>query len=148
MTFQLCLDLQALSWGCLTSELWVFLHFSFLFPFFWRKVFHMDRDVPPPMSGTCSCYMNGHMYIFGGCDDNGQTNQVWLISEWLLMTHVFFVNIVMFTLCECLRFSKHSRCFLSLCKICRDSVLKIMYILCFLCPWSVAGSIDRLKITL
>ncbi|CAB1334888.1 unnamed protein product [Coregonus sp. 'balchen'] len=36
----------------------------------------MSGEVPPPMSGTCGCSLNGDMYIFGGCDDNGQTNQV------------------------------------------------------------------------
>nr|XP_020481714.1 kelch domain-containing protein 1-like isoform X2 [Labrus bergylta] len=39
------------------------------------KVFHMPGEVPPSMSGTCSCSLDGHMYIFGGCDDFGQTNQ-------------------------------------------------------------------------
>lgn len=41
----------------------------------------MTGEVPPSMSGTCGCYLNGHIYIFGGCDDNGQTNQVRLICE-------------------------------------------------------------------
>lgn len=36
----------------------------------------MTGEVPPAMSGTCGCCLNGHMYIFGGCDDNGQTNLV------------------------------------------------------------------------
>lgn len=59
------------------------------------KVFHMDGDVPPPMSGTCSCYMNGHMYIFGGCDDNGQTNQMYGVNledgkyTWKRIMHEF-----------------------------------------------------------
>lgn len=39
------------------------------------EVFHMSGEVPPAMSGTCGCSVNGHMYIFGGCDDDGQTNQ-------------------------------------------------------------------------
>lgn len=41
----------------------------------------MTGDTPPSMSGTCGCSVNGHMYIFGGCDDNGQTNRVRLISD-------------------------------------------------------------------
>ncbi|XP_034015883.1 kelch domain-containing protein 1-like [Thalassophryne amazonica] len=39
------------------------------------KAFSMNGEAPPSMSGCCSCFLNGHMYIFGGCDDNGQTNQ-------------------------------------------------------------------------
>ncbi|KAI3367188.1 hypothetical protein L3Q82_008243 [Scortum barcoo] len=39
------------------------------------EVFHMTGEVPPSMSGTCGCSLNGHLYLFGGCDDNGQTNQ-------------------------------------------------------------------------
>lgn len=39
----------------------------------------MTGDVPPSMSGACSCSLDGHMYIFGGCDDNGQTNMVRLM---------------------------------------------------------------------
>lgn len=44
------------------------------------KVFHMTGEVPPSMSGTCGCALNGHMYIFGGCDDNGQTNQLYSVN--------------------------------------------------------------------
>uniref|UniRef100_A0A7N8Y4S6 Kelch domain containing 1 n=1 Tax=Mastacembelus armatus TaxID=205130 RepID=A0A7N8Y4S6_9TELE len=44
------------------------------------EVFHMTGDVPPSMSGTCGCSLNGHMYIFGGCDDNGQTNQIYCVD--------------------------------------------------------------------
>lgn len=43
----------------------------------------MSGEVPPAMSGTCGCSVNGHMYIFGGCDDDGQTNQVRLITEFI-----------------------------------------------------------------
>lgn len=55
----------------LTLGLW-----STLFFFFCRQVFHMTGEVPPSMSGTCGSCLNGHMYIFGGCDDNGQSNLV------------------------------------------------------------------------
>ncbi|CAJ1073397.1 kelch domain-containing protein 1-like [Xyrichtys novacula] len=44
------------------------------------KVFHMPGEAPPPMSGTCGCSLDGHMYIFGGCDDNGQTNQIYCFN--------------------------------------------------------------------
>lgn len=40
----------------------------------------MSGDVPPSMSGTCGCNLNGIMYIFGGCSDDGQTNEVILVS--------------------------------------------------------------------
>ncbi|XP_064811744.1 kelch domain-containing protein 1-like isoform X1 [Oncorhynchus masou masou] len=40
----------------------------------------MSGEVPPPMSGTCGCSLNGDMYIFGGCDDNGQTNQLYCVN--------------------------------------------------------------------
>uniref|UniRef100_A0A3B5L544 Kelch domain containing 1 n=1 Tax=Xiphophorus couchianus TaxID=32473 RepID=A0A3B5L544_9TELE len=45
-----------------------------------RLVFHMAGDVPPSMSGTCGSSLGGNMYIFGGCDDGGQTNQVRMFS--------------------------------------------------------------------
>ncbi|XP_062863126.1 kelch domain-containing protein 1 isoform X2 [Trichomycterus rosablanca] len=32
-------------------------------------------ELPPSMSGSCGCILNGHMYIFGGCGDDGQTNE-------------------------------------------------------------------------
>ncbi|GAA6213412.1 kelch domain-containing protein 1 isoform X1 [Lates japonicus] len=44
------------------------------------NVFHMTGDAPPSMSGACGCYLNGHMYIFGGCDDDGQTNQIYCVD--------------------------------------------------------------------
>ncbi|XP_036006718.1 kelch domain-containing protein 1 isoform X3 [Fundulus heteroclitus] len=40
----------------------------------------MTGDVPPSMSGTCGCSLNGHLYIFGGCDDRGQTNQMFAVD--------------------------------------------------------------------
>ncbi|KAF7201623.1 kelch domain-containing protein 1 [Nothobranchius furzeri] len=44
------------------------------------EVFHMTGQVPPSMSGSCSSSLNGNMYIFGGCDDNGQTNQMYCVD--------------------------------------------------------------------
>ncbi|XP_068195395.1 kelch domain-containing protein 1 isoform X4 [Antennarius striatus] len=32
------------------------------------------------MSGTCGCSLDGDMYIFGGCDYSGQTNQIYCVS--------------------------------------------------------------------
>ncbi|KAM9432647.1 kelch domain-containing protein 1-like isoform 2-T3 [Salvelinus alpinus] len=40
----------------------------------------MSGEVPSPMSGTCGCSLNGDMYIFGGCNDNGQTNQLYCVK--------------------------------------------------------------------
>ncbi|KAJ7989279.1 hypothetical protein DPEC_G00317830 [Dallia pectoralis] len=40
----------------------------------------MFGEVPPPMSGTCGCLMKEDMYIFGGCDDSGQTNQLYCVN--------------------------------------------------------------------
>ncbi|XP_054651479.1 kelch domain-containing protein 1-like isoform X1 [Dunckerocampus dactyliophorus] len=58
----------------------------------WQK-FHMTGEVPPSMSGACGCSLNGHMYIFGGCDDNGQTNQIYRVNlaggeyKWMNVEH-------------------------------------------------------------
>ncbi|XP_062253865.1 kelch domain-containing protein 1-like [Platichthys flesus] len=57
----------------------------------WR-VFHMTGDVPPSMSGSCGCSLNGTMYIFGGCDDR-QTNELYCVNltdgkyRWRKMSH-------------------------------------------------------------
>lgn len=40
----------------------------------------MFGTVPPAMSGTCGCVVNEELYIFGGCCDDGQTNEVKLYS--------------------------------------------------------------------
>lgn len=58
------------------------------------KVFNMTGKVPPPMSGTCGCCVDGSMYIFGGCDDDGQTNQIYCVEmtdgryKWEKILHV------------------------------------------------------------
>uniref|UniRef100_A0A3B3VJ88 Kelch domain containing 1 n=1 Tax=Poecilia latipinna TaxID=48699 RepID=A0A3B3VJ88_9TELE len=44
------------------------------------QVFHMSGEVPPSMSGTCGSSLGGNMYIFGGCDDGGQTNQMFCVD--------------------------------------------------------------------
>ncbi|XP_028677143.2 kelch domain-containing protein 1 isoform X1 [Erpetoichthys calabaricus] len=40
----------------------------------------MGGDVPPPMSGSCGACVNGIMYIFGGYDENGYTNQLYCVN--------------------------------------------------------------------
>ncbi|XP_070834673.1 kelch domain-containing protein 1-like [Chaetodon trifascialis] len=44
------------------------------------KMFNMTGEVPPNMSGSCGCSLNGHMYLFGGCDHIGQTNEIYCVS--------------------------------------------------------------------
>ncbi|XP_066550253.1 kelch domain-containing protein 1 isoform X2 [Amia ocellicauda] len=39
-----------------------------------------EGDIPPPMSGTCGCCVNGEMYIFGGFDDNGYTDKIYCVN--------------------------------------------------------------------
>ncbi|XP_053701188.1 kelch domain-containing protein 1-like isoform X1 [Synchiropus splendidus] len=41
------------------------------------EMFQMKGEVPPSMSGTCCCSLDGHIYIFGGCDDRSQSNQIY-----------------------------------------------------------------------
>ncbi|XP_072546615.1 kelch domain-containing protein 1 isoform X2 [Salminus brasiliensis] len=45
----------------------------------WER-FDMSGEIPPSMSGTCGCILNEHMYIFGGCGDDGQTNEHYLVN--------------------------------------------------------------------
>uniref|UniRef100_A0AAY4BSX7 Kelch domain containing 1 n=1 Tax=Denticeps clupeoides TaxID=299321 RepID=A0AAY4BSX7_9TELE len=40
----------------------------------------MKGEVPPSMSGTCGSTLNGQMFIFGGCCDDGQTNQLYSVN--------------------------------------------------------------------
>ncbi|XP_023654060.1 kelch domain-containing protein 1-like isoform X1 [Paramormyrops kingsleyae] len=40
----------------------------------------MEGDIPPSLSGTCGSYLNGSMYIFGGCNDNGHSNQMYCVN--------------------------------------------------------------------
>ncbi|XP_041810099.1 kelch domain-containing protein 1-like [Chelmon rostratus] len=44
------------------------------------KLFNMTGEVPPKMSGSCGCSLNRHMYIFGGCDNMGQTDEMYCVS--------------------------------------------------------------------
>ncbi|XP_073339272.1 kelch domain-containing protein 1-like [Pagrus major] len=45
----------------------------------WR-MFNMTGQVPPTMSGACGCSLNGHMYIFGGYDFSGETNEIYCVN--------------------------------------------------------------------
>lgn len=40
----------------------------------------MEGEVPPALSGACGSYQNGTLYIFGGCDSNGHTNQLYSVD--------------------------------------------------------------------
>ncbi|XP_056092690.1 kelch domain-containing protein 1 isoform X1 [Rhinichthys klamathensis goyatoka] len=40
----------------------------------------MSGTVPPSLSGTCGCIVNGLLYIFGGCCDDGQTNELYSVD--------------------------------------------------------------------
>ncbi|XP_073784015.1 kelch domain-containing protein 1-like isoform X5 [Danio rerio] len=37
-------------------------------------------SAPPPLSGSSSCLLDGELFIFGGCSDDGQTNELYSIS--------------------------------------------------------------------
>ncbi|ROL52198.1 Kelch domain-containing protein 1 [Anabarilius grahami] len=41
---------------------------------------HMGGEVPPVLSQTCGAYLQGILYIFGGCDNNDYTNLCMLPS--------------------------------------------------------------------
>nr|XP_014343296.1 PREDICTED: kelch domain-containing protein 1 isoform X1 [Latimeria chalumnae] len=40
----------------------------------------MDGEVPSPMSGSCGACVNGVLYIFGGYDDIGYSNQLYCVN--------------------------------------------------------------------
>ncbi|KAL0983741.1 hypothetical protein UPYG_G00132100 [Umbra pygmaea] len=40
----------------------------------------MSGEVPPPMSGCCGNSLSGCLYIFGGYDENGQTNKLYCVN--------------------------------------------------------------------
>ncbi|XP_010866239.3 kelch domain-containing protein 1-like isoform X2 [Esox lucius] len=44
------------------------------------EMYRMSGEVPPPMSGVCGSALGGCLYIFGGCDDNGQTNELYCVN--------------------------------------------------------------------
>ncbi|XP_075700134.1 kelch domain-containing protein 1 isoform X2 [Rhinoderma darwinii] len=57
------------------DEIWVYDTESGL----WRM--HLtDGDLPPSMSGSCGVCLNGKLYIFGGYDDKGYSNQLYYVD--------------------------------------------------------------------
>ncbi|CAI9591234.1 unnamed protein product [Staurois parvus] len=44
------------------------------------KVHFTDGDLPPSMSGSCGACLNGKLYIFGGYDDKGYSNQLYYMD--------------------------------------------------------------------
>ncbi|XP_075048745.1 kelch domain-containing protein 1 isoform X2 [Mixophyes fleayi] len=45
----------------------------------WRM--HLtDGELPPSMSGSCGACLNGKLYIFGGYDDKGYSNQLYYVD--------------------------------------------------------------------
>lgn len=68
------------------------------FLFFWRLRHGMAGTVPPSLSGTCGCIVNGLLYIFGGCCDDGQTNEVQLYSVptlfFCISKSLFWINVL------------------------------------------------------
>uniref|UniRef100_A0A671NZ20 Kelch domain-containing protein 1-like n=1 Tax=Sinocyclocheilus anshuiensis TaxID=1608454 RepID=A0A671NZ20_9TELE len=41
---------------------------------------HMGGEVPPVLSHACGAYLQGMLYIFGGCDINGHTNTMYCVD--------------------------------------------------------------------
>ncbi|XP_063803616.1 kelch domain-containing protein 1 isoform X2 [Pseudophryne corroboree] len=57
------------------DEIWVYDIDSGL----WRM--HLTNgDLPPSMSGSCGACLNGKLYIFGGYDDKGYSNQLYYVD--------------------------------------------------------------------
>lgn len=52
-----------------------------------RSMHLMEGELPPCMSGSCGACINGKLYIFGGFDDKGYSNQVLDFSLCLLEAH-------------------------------------------------------------
>ncbi|XP_062378262.1 kelch domain-containing protein 1 isoform X1 [Sardina pilchardus] len=44
------------------------------------EIASMTGEIPPSMSGMCGCSLNGEMFIFGGCGDHGQTNELYSVN--------------------------------------------------------------------
>ncbi|CAJ0953395.1 unnamed protein product [Ranitomeya imitator] len=57
------------------DEIWVYDTESGL----WQM--HLTHgDLPPSMSGSCGACLNGRLYIFGGYDDKGYSNQLYYLD--------------------------------------------------------------------
>ncbi|XP_037652595.1 kelch domain-containing protein 1-like isoform X3 [Sebastes umbrosus] len=59
----------------LSDEIWVYDYERGVW-----KLFNTTGEVPPSMCGTCGCFLNRHLYIFGGCDDIGETNEIYCVN--------------------------------------------------------------------
>ncbi len=86
---------------CVITGLVSFNHIFSLTP---RRLFSMTGEVPPSLSGACGCSLDGLMYVFGGCDRIGQTNQVRLsdhtvapFNSWH-MAHSVILNLIHFAI--------------------------------------------------
>ncbi|KAM8833185.1 kelch domain-containing protein 1-like [Synchiropus picturatus] len=44
------------------------------------EIFNMNGDIPLLASGSCGCCLDGHMYIFGGCEYNWHTNEMYCVN--------------------------------------------------------------------
>ncbi|KAJ8245944.1 hypothetical protein GJAV_G00261970 [Gymnothorax javanicus] len=58
-----------------SDEIWVYEISSGVW-----SICAMGGDVPPTLSETCGCCLNGVMYIFGGCTENGHINQLYCVN--------------------------------------------------------------------
>lgn len=58
-----------------SDEIWVYEMSSGV----WFN-YAMGGEVPPTLSQTCGCCLNGVMYIFGGSSENGHTNQLYCVN--------------------------------------------------------------------
>uniref|UniRef100_UPI003D9F512F kelch domain-containing protein 1-like n=1 Tax=Sebastes fasciatus TaxID=394691 RepID=UPI003D9F512F len=59
----------------LSDEIWVYDYERGVW-----ETFQQTGEVPPSMCGTCGCFLNRHLYIFGGCDDIGETNEIYCVN--------------------------------------------------------------------
>ncbi|XP_053331343.1 kelch domain-containing protein 1 [Spea bombifrons] len=57
------------------DEIWIYDTDSGLW-----SIHLMDGDVPPSMSGSCGACLNGKLYVFGGYDDKGYSNQLYVVD--------------------------------------------------------------------
>ncbi|XP_077319662.1 kelch domain-containing protein 1 isoform X3 [Lithobates pipiens] len=44
------------------------------------KMHLTEGDLPPSMSGSCGACLNGKLYVFGGYDDKGYSNQLYYVD--------------------------------------------------------------------
>ncbi|KAJ8364496.1 hypothetical protein SKAU_G00133270 [Synaphobranchus kaupii] len=58
-----------------SDEIWVYDMSSGVW-----TIYAMGGEIPPTLSQTCGCCVNGVLYIFGGCAENGHTNQLYCVD--------------------------------------------------------------------